>query len=494
MSNYIIDRTNPSNIPIEVAPAGKKTQAGITWKGKYYSPWGEALNENLLRLTENFASNNEPSFYDDSDVSFNRLDGQLWYHTSDPHHLTSKILKIQNSNIEPNTNGWKRLELVVSNIRPTFHTLGEQWYDTRDKTISVSRGNGVFDDLTVKKALDSDLLDGLDSLQFLRSDVDDIAYGTLELSNIRPRVNNTYDSGLMDRRWRNIYSINLVTNTSHSILPQQDDTYILGNDSFRWKEIDVVLLDTRFSKSLIPLTNNTYDLGNASHSWNNAHIRTLYNVQSSHLRPISNMGYDLGSSSLRWKELFLGTLDALNSKNLIPLANNTYVLGSSSLRWSSIDVEIIRNSRTENIRPVTNNSFDIGASGNNYRNLFLNNLQTPLNHYADMRYYFPTSNGDSPATSYIASNVSKTFSIYGNNNNNLHNVYFKVTSSNNNDGFIFKSNLGRDIFLVRQGNVLVKETDFVVKTKLKLESISQVKGCDITYNETSESIEFVFYE
>ena len=40
----------------------------------------------------------------------------------------------------------------MSDTEPSSHTLGEQWYDIRDNTISISRSNGVFDDLTVKKS------------------------------------------------------------------------------------------------------------------------------------------------------------------------------------------------------------------------------------------------------------------------------------------------------------------------------------------------------
>ena len=155
-------------------------------------------------------------------------------------------------------------------------------------------------------------------------------------------------------------------------------------------------------------------------------------------------------------------------KNLIPQTNNAFRIGNNTTRWASIDVEIIRYAKTESFHPLTTDSFDIGRTGVNYRNLFVNNIQTSFNHYGDIRYTFPTTNGNTPAIKYSTTNLNKTFSIHGNVDNDIHNIYFKVQSSNINDGFIFQSNTGKDILLVRQGNILVKETDLIIKNEIKI--------------------------
>ena len=49
------------------------TTADISLIGKNYSGFGEPLNENLIKMLENFAKSSAPS---------NPLTGQLWYDTS----------------------------------------------------------------------------------------------------------------------------------------------------------------------------------------------------------------------------------------------------------------------------------------------------------------------------------------------------------------------------------------------------------------------------
>lgn len=394
MSNYIIDRTNPSNMPIVVAPAGKKTQAGITWQGKYYTPWGESLNENLLRLSENFASDNEPSFLDDSNVSFNKLDGQLWFHTLDHHHTQRKILKVQNSNNDLNTNGWKRLELIITNNRPTFHTVGEQWYDPTDKTLSISRGNGRFDDLTVKKSLDTEAIGGISVLQFVRSDINATVLGTLSLSHIKPRIHNEFDNGLVNTRWRNTYTRNLVTNTSHSILPQEHNTFNLGNNDLRWKRIDVE------------------------------------------------------------------TIGSVRTENLIPTSNKEYTLGSEEFY---------------------------------YRSLYVEKIEGDIDFGGDLLFEIPAEYGEKSRGVAFYNNISK-HSIYAASDEYSSNIYFDTTSPFDTAGYVFRSNLGNDILLINQDNILIRESELVIKSNIKLESRDTTNGCKMAYNGNTKSIEFIFYD
>ena len=59
---------------------------------------------------------------------------------------------------------------------------------------------------TVVTATDSQLLDGIDSTQFLRSDVDDTMVGDLTMTgDIVPSADDTYDLGSSSNQWANVY-------------------------------------------------------------------------------------------------------------------------------------------------------------------------------------------------------------------------------------------------------------------------------------------------
>lgn len=207
--------------------------------GRLYRNYGELINENLVKLLENFANSSSPS---------TPIVGQIWYDTSD------KKLKVYRST------GFVPLAVSTnSTTEPSSPTIGDFWYDTVDAQLKTWNGSNWFviapaytatqgktgafaeniaDTLTtnhiavlvyqsgqviaafsndaeytpssaitgftsIKKgitlsnnsgiklhgsATNAELLDSLDSTQFLRSDANDTATGTLTIENTQPLV------------------------------------------------------------------------------------------------------------------------------------------------------------------------------------------------------------------------------------------------------------------------------------------------------------------
>lgn len=89
---------------------------GITLFGKNTANYGEKLNENFLRLLENFAKATEPT----TPPGQNPIIGQLWWDT------TNNVLKVRADSLT-----WKPVGTpVVRNTEPTTAIPGDLWFDT----------------------------------------------------------------------------------------------------------------------------------------------------------------------------------------------------------------------------------------------------------------------------------------------------------------------------------------------------------------------------
>ena len=118
--SYIINKTDGSTL-VEVADGELNSRAtSITLIGKNVSGFGEILNENFVKLLENFASVQSP----DTNNESNALTGQLWFDTS----LNS--LKIYTGT------EWKTVgSASLSDTQPATLRSGDLWYDTLAKQL-----------------------------------------------------------------------------------------------------------------------------------------------------------------------------------------------------------------------------------------------------------------------------------------------------------------------------------------------------------------------
>lgn len=99
------------------------TTTDITLIGKNYKGFGEFLNENLIKIMENFASTSQPA---------NPMVGQLWYDKQDAR------LKVYDGTVfRPATGS------VVSSTRPSNLNAGDLWIDNENNKLYIWDGTDL---------------------------------------------------------------------------------------------------------------------------------------------------------------------------------------------------------------------------------------------------------------------------------------------------------------------------------------------------------------
>lgn len=97
------------------------TATSLTLIGKNYAGYGIFLNENYIKLLENFTNSSAPSA---------PLTGQLWYDS------TNALLKVYNGTI------WKPISSSASgSTQPSSPVSGDLWYDSANAQLKVWSGS-----------------------------------------------------------------------------------------------------------------------------------------------------------------------------------------------------------------------------------------------------------------------------------------------------------------------------------------------------------------
>ena len=93
----------------------------LTLIGKGYAGFGEKLNENLIKLLENFNNTSAPS---------NKIQGQLWYDKTN-----NQLNVYTGSKFKPVGSP------TPSTTQPTNAVLGDEWFDTTNKQYYIYDGS-----------------------------------------------------------------------------------------------------------------------------------------------------------------------------------------------------------------------------------------------------------------------------------------------------------------------------------------------------------------
>lgn len=110
--SYNINKTNGLKLTTVEDGAVNLTACDLTLIGKNYAGYGQAVNENLVKLLENFANNTQPP---------RPITGQIWYDT------TAKTIKFYNGS------EFKTLSSLKSSVgEPGNLSKGDLWFEEND--------------------------------------------------------------------------------------------------------------------------------------------------------------------------------------------------------------------------------------------------------------------------------------------------------------------------------------------------------------------------
>ena len=484
MALFTLDRFDGSQTPIEVDHAVTLKQTGLTWVGQYYSKFGELLLENMLHLSENFAGPVPPNSFDDNNATFSNLLGQLWYDTDDTENLHNKTLKIQNGNTIPNTDGWKRLELILGEQTPDTYAEGEMFYNTNRKTIDVSRENR-WESLSVELAYDSERLIGVEGQYYMRKDIDQSMSGVLTATHIQPLIHSRYDLGTNDLRWRELFLNVLSTAYSRQLVPITEKTYNLGSSTLQWSNLHVDVVRANSFTDILPLTTETYKIGSPSRKWNEFYLRTAYIDFYSTILPRNNT-QTIGNSVTRWQHGYYNNLNvnALTS-NLSPQSGQSFDLGESSRKWDELYVNVIRSAKFDTLLP-NQLTTTIGTAAEPFNVIHARTIAT-TKFTGDITFDI-IRNNRSKGLKWLG--LDDYHEIYVEEYSNSNNTRLVIDSGNNTqDSTVFKNN-GDDKLEIKTDKVEAHEN--LQANKKIIVSDGTGNGVSIEYNNAIGAMEFKF--
>ena len=336
---YTLNKTNGDVLTVLADGTTDSSTTNLTLVGKNATSYGEALNENFIKLLESFSSTTPPSV---------PLQGQLWWDS------VNKQLAVYQGT------AWKVLSHAIpSSTAPTAApTAGDLWWDTANGQLrgytgsawilvgpqtaagaatTDFQGNAVTDtgsaSHTVGNVIVNNKLAAIfstDSTAFTPS----FTYPTSGITKLNPGLNFTttaeptaistpsmtigVSSGNVQiTALTTNYGFNVTANvggTPRSVLyvsGATGDVAFTGNVNFpAGNPVSIALV----SSNIVPISNGTQNLGSTSSYWNQLYVRdinALGNITvggrmtvSGNITPSANLTYNLGSPTAYWNNVY----------------------------------------------------------------------------------------------------------------------------------------------------------------------------------------------
>ena len=380
---YQIYKTNGDLFTTVLDNQIKSDVAPISLVGKNATNYGTALNQDLVRMLENFTNSTSPT---------NPLKGQLWFDTS----TGAGVLNVYNGT------GWKSISSVTnspSNSAPSNPTVGDLWFDTTNQQVNIYSGSAW-----VLVGPSSTSLSGTNGFKtssyttggstkyfadvyaagtrvaiFSKEDVS--GTGFTGFNNIKAGMNfNTSIAEMASNGIYNVRNLTIGIGSGDPIkLSYSSDNGIISNEvasgelQFKIKDsagtASTPLKILGSDGSVVPSVTATTNLGSSSLKFNKIYGTELYGTirdvaqtyitsvgtltgltVSGNVVPNANLTVDLGATGARWANIFAGNVTASNvtattvtilgnsthTGNIVPSANVTYNLGSSAAQWSTV--------------------------------------------------------------------------------------------------------------------------------------------------------------
>jgi len=123
---YILNKSNGNVVTTIADGTVDLTSTSIGLIGRHYAAYGEIINEDLIKLLENFSNNTSPA---------SPLKGQLWFNAVD----NSIMVNISDN---PNSPQWLNVtKASVSSTEPASSIEGSIWFDSLAGTLKIKSGS-----------------------------------------------------------------------------------------------------------------------------------------------------------------------------------------------------------------------------------------------------------------------------------------------------------------------------------------------------------------
>jgi hypothetical protein len=391
---YIINKTNGSKLTTVDDGAINATVCDITLLGKNYAGYGQYINENSIKLLENFANSKQPS---------KPITGQLWYDTS------NKKLKFYNGS------EFKGLPSLGIGINSDGLTKGDLWYD--ESRAQLFYWNGSNEELIGPQVIEQNATGILfskvtDTLGFDHNVLlHQIQPSTQSLDVVTVAI-TSYDAFTLSTPNISGFS-KIVQGTTFINSDPTTGVSVSGNPSVWGSSADSIRLGGRYASDYVLYANPTFAAPIITSS------NSGLNIQNNNLRLYINtsLAYSVANVSSRLTNMAFsvsasegGTLynifniDATSGLRLLPStsAGHNTDIGSSSKPFGTIYANSFVGTPAvpSMSKTGTAGSGDIGQSGNRFGTVYATTINATTNKatYADLAENYLTDAEYEPGT------------------------------------------------------------------------------------------------